>query len=67
MAIRLGRGEQIRHFLTHCAALGGSKRIVFAEGEEPKILRVAVRLVHEKIALPILLGRPAVIHREWSG
>jgi malate dehydrogenase (oxaloacetate-decarboxylating)(NADP+) len=65
LAIRLGRGEQIRHYLTHCARRSdGSKRIVFAEGEEPKILRAAVRLVHEKIALPILLGRPAVIHRE---
>ena len=59
LAIRLGKGEQIRHYLTHCAQRSdGSKRIVFAEGEEPKILRAAVRLVHEKIALPILLGRP---------
>jgi malate dehydrogenase (oxaloacetate-decarboxylating)(NADP+) len=65
LAIRLGRGEQIRHYLNHCARRSdGSKRIVFAEGEEPKILRAAVRLVHEKIALPILLGRPAVINRE---
>ena len=65
LAVRLGKGEQIRHYLTHCARRSdGSKRIVFAEGEEPKILRVAVRLVHEQIARPILLGRPAVIHRE---
>ena len=65
LAIRLGKGEQIRHYLTHCARRSdGSKRIVFAEGEEPKILRAAVRLVHEQIARPILLGRPAVIHRE---
>jgi len=65
LAFRLGKGEQIRHYLMSCAQrTGGSARIVFAEGEEPKILRAAVRLVHEKIALPILLGRPEVIGRE---
>jgi phosphotransacetylase len=43
----------------HCAQRsGGESAIVFAEGEDPKILRAAVRLVHEKIALPILLGGP---------
>ncbi len=65
LAFRLGKGEQLRHYLTSCAQRsGGGTRIVFAEGEEPKILRAAVRLVHEKIALPILLGRPEVINRE---
>ncbi len=65
LSVRLGQGEQVRHFLMHCAQRsGGNTRIVFAEGEHPKILRAAVRLVHEKIALPILLGRPDVIHRE---
>ncbi len=65
LAFRLGKGEQVRHYLTSCAQRsGGGTRIVFAEGEEPKILRAAVRLVHEKIALPILLGRPEVINRE---
>jgi len=65
LAFRLGKGEQVRHYLTSCAQRsGGGTRIVFAEGEEPKILRAAVRLVHEKIALPILLGRPDVINRE---
>jgi malate dehydrogenase (oxaloacetate-decarboxylating)(NADP+) len=67
LAFRLGKGEQIRHFVMRSAQRsGGDKRIVFAEGEEPKILRAAVRLVHEKIALPILLGRPAVIERELA-
>lgn len=65
LAFRLGKGEQLRHYIMQTAQrAGGTKRIVFAEGEEPKILRAAVRLVHEKIALPILLGRPEVIHRE---
>ena len=33
------------------------KRVVFPEGEDPKILRAAQRLVDEAIAHPILLGR----------
>lgn len=67
LAIRLGKGEQIRHYLTHCAQRSqGTRRIVFAEGEEPKILRAAVRLVHEKIGQPILLGRPNVIYAELA-
>jgi malate dehydrogenase (oxaloacetate-decarboxylating)(NADP+) len=67
LAIRLGKGEQVRHFLTHCARRSnGAVRLVFAEGEEPKILRAAVRLVHEKIAQPILLGREAVIRAELT-
>ncbi|MGZ8213734.1 MAG: NADP-dependent malic enzyme [Methylosarcina sp.] len=37
------------------------KRIVFAEGEEERVLRAAQILVDEKIAHPILIGRPAVL------
>jgi malate dehydrogenase (oxaloacetate-decarboxylating)(NADP+) len=37
------------------------KRVVFPEGEESKILRAAQILIDEKIAVPILLGREAVI------
>ena len=33
------------------------KRIVFPEGENPKILRAAYNIVDENIAKPILLGR----------
>ncbi len=65
LAIRLGKGEQVRHYLAHCAQRSqGAKRVVFAEGEEPKVLRAAVRLVHEQIGQPILLGRPEVIQGE---
>jgi malate dehydrogenase (oxaloacetate-decarboxylating)(NADP+) len=37
------------------------KRIVFCEGEEERILRAVQSIVDEKIACPILVGRPAVI------
>lgn len=36
-------------------------RIIFAEGEEERILRAAQILVDEQIAHPVLVGRPAVI------
>ncbi|TDN62218.1 NADP-dependent malic enzyme [Paraburkholderia sp. BL10I2N1] len=40
------------------------KRIVFAEGEEERVLRAMQIVVDEKLATPILIGRPAVIkHR----
>jgi malate dehydrogenase (oxaloacetate-decarboxylating)(NADP+) len=37
------------------------KRVVFAEGEEETILRAVQTVVDEKLARPILIGRPAVI------
>jgi malate dehydrogenase (oxaloacetate-decarboxylating)(NADP+) len=39
------------------------KRIVFAEGEDQRVLRAAQALMDEKIASPILVGRPYVIER----
>ncbi|ESS68276.1 NADP-dependent malic enzyme [Methyloglobulus morosus KoM1] len=38
-----------------------NKRIVFAEGEEERVLRAVQILVDENIAKPILIGRPAVL------
>jgi malate dehydrogenase (oxaloacetate-decarboxylating)(NADP+) len=37
------------------------KRIVFAEGEEERVLRAVQVVVDEKLAKPILIGRPAVL------
>ncbi|MDQ7976573.1 NADP-dependent malic enzyme [Paraburkholderia sp. SARCC-3016] len=39
------------------------KRIVFAEGEEERVLRAVQIIVDEKLAKPILIGRPAVIEQ----
>ena len=53
---RLGRARGImRGLITR--AQHDPKRVVFPEGEDPKILRAAQRLVDEAIAHPILLGR----------
>ena len=38
------------------------KRIVYAEGEDERILRATQVVVEEGLALPILVGRPAVIN-----
>ncbi|MFZ1538648.1 MAG: NADP-dependent malic enzyme [Chromatiaceae bacterium] len=37
------------------------KRIIFAEGEDERVLRASQILTEERIARPILIGRPAVI------
>jgi malate dehydrogenase (oxaloacetate-decarboxylating)(NADP+) len=39
------------------------KRIVFAEGEEERVLRAVQIVVDEHLATPILVGRPAVIEQ----
>ena len=42
-------------------APAGKKRIVFAEGEEERILRAVQVVIDEKLAKPILVGRPSVL------
>ncbi len=40
------------------------KRIAYSEGENPNVLRAVQVVVDEKLAKPILVGRPTVIHEE---
>jgi len=40
---------------------GGKARIVFTEGEEERVLRAVQIIVDEKLARPILVGRPSVL------
>jgi malate dehydrogenase (oxaloacetate-decarboxylating)(NADP+) len=62
LAFRQGKGARIRYFFMNKAkSAKPKKRIVFAEGEEPKIIRAAVRVQDDGIAKPILLGRPKTI------
>ena len=44
-------------------APAGKKRIVFAEGEEERVLRAVQIVVDEKLAKPILVGRPAILQQ----
>ncbi|VTU13115.1 NADP-dependent malic enzyme [Variovorax sp. SRS16] len=43
------------------AAKQSPKRVVYAEGEDERVLRAAQVVVDEKLARPLLLGRPDVI------
>lgn len=62
LAYRQGMGARVRYFFMNKArAAKPKKRIVFAEGEESKIIRAAVQVKDEGIGEPILIGNPAVI------
>ena len=45
------------------AKQGRARRVVYAEGEDERVLRATQVVVDEKLAFPILVGRPAVIER----
>ncbi|WP_282567626.1 MULTISPECIES: NADP-dependent malic enzyme [unclassified Devosia] len=42
-------------------ARGQEKRVAFADGEDERVLRATQVLLEERIARPILIGRPAVL------
>ncbi len=59
---RLGRARGIMRGIIN-RAVRDPKRIVFPEGEEPKIIRAARMIVDEGMGSPILLGQRDVIER----
>ncbi|MBC8181267.1 NADP-dependent malic enzyme [candidate division KSB1 bacterium] len=59
---RLGRSQEMMRNVIN-KAVREPKRVVYPEGEHDKILRAAYIVVQEKIATPILLGRPDVIKK----
>jgi len=59
---RLGRARGIMRGIIN-RAVRDPKRVVFPEGEEPKIIRAARIIVDEGIASPILLGQHDTIQR----
>jgi malate dehydrogenase (oxaloacetate-decarboxylating)(NADP+) len=62
LAYRQGIGEQVRYYIMNKAKTASpKKRIVFAEGEEAKIIRAAAQILDEGIGIPILVGREWVI------
>jgi malate dehydrogenase (oxaloacetate-decarboxylating)(NADP+) len=42
-------------------ATGGGRRIVYAEGEDERVLRAAQIIIDEKLARPILIGHTSII------
>jgi malate dehydrogenase (oxaloacetate-decarboxylating)(NADP+) len=65
LAYRQGKGEQVRYFFQNKArSSGGTKRVVFAEGEEQKIIRAAQQVHDDGIGTPILVGRTNVIEAQ---
>jgi malate dehydrogenase (oxaloacetate-decarboxylating)(NADP+) len=57
---RLGKGwELMRHILNK--ARHDPKRVVFGEGEQPKIIRAAAIVAEQGVGQPILLGRSEVV------
>ncbi len=67
LAFRQGMGQQVRHFIMSKAKSSSTrKHIVFAEGEEQKIIRAAVQVKEEGIGIPILLGRREIIEAKLA-
>jgi len=60
---RLGKGWELMRRIMN-KAKRTPKRVVFGEGEEPKIIRAAAIVQEEKIGTPILLGRPDVVRQK---
>jgi len=62
LTFRQGMGQQIRYYIMNKAkSTPTKKRVVFAEGEEAKIIRAAAQIKDDGIGNPILIGRPEVI------
>jgi malate dehydrogenase (oxaloacetate-decarboxylating)(NADP+) len=60
LEVRLGRARGLVRGLIN-RAIRDPRRIVFPEGEEPKIIHAAAQLVDDGIAVPILLGNRETI------
>jgi malate dehydrogenase (oxaloacetate-decarboxylating)(NADP+) len=59
---RLGRRREVMRDIT-LKARRDPRRIVFPEGEHPRVIRASVQIVDEGVAHPMLLGRPDRIRR----
>jgi malate dehydrogenase (oxaloacetate-decarboxylating)(NADP+) len=62
--------DQLLNFVYHsglimkpvfASARGAPRRVIYAEGEEERVLRAVQVVVDEKLARPILIGRPDVL------
>ncbi|MFT3802693.1 MAG: NADP-dependent malic enzyme [Burkholderiaceae bacterium] len=62
--------QQLMRFVTHTgmfmrpvyqAAKAANKRIVYAEGEDERVLRAVQMVVDDELARPIVVGHPAIV------
>jgi malate dehydrogenase (oxaloacetate-decarboxylating)(NADP+) len=60
----LGPSREVMHLVVHKAQKQPRRRIVFPEGEEETIIRAAHAIAEDRIARPVLLGRPEVIEQK---
>lgn len=58
---RLGLDNQLMHDI-RIKAQQNPKRVVFAEASDYKVLKAAQELIHDKLAIPVLLGKEDAIH-----
>lgn len=65
LARRQGGGRRMRRYFINMAR-HNPKRLVFAEGHHPQIIRAAAQIQDEGIAKPILVGMPEVIQQRIS-
>ena len=59
---RLGRRREVMRDIM-LRARRDPRRIVFPEGEHPRVIRASVQILDEGVAHPVLLGRPERVRR----
>jgi malate dehydrogenase (oxaloacetate-decarboxylating)(NADP+) len=60
---RQGLGQTVRTNIMNKARMGERQRVVYGEGEHPKVIRAAYQIHEENIATPILLGEGETIRK----
>lgn len=61
IAMTYRSGALMRPLFKQAKELPALKRVIYADGEDERVLRAAQTVVDEKLAHPILIGRPSVI------
>lgn len=65
LTVRLGLDNTLTRVIT-TKAKQSPKRIVFADAENPSVLKAVQIVIEEKIAKPILIGNKDIIHKMMS-
>ena len=66
LAQRLDPAAAFLQKITGAVQGGPKKRIVFAEGEEPSVIRAAISLKAQNLGEPILCGRVELVHQNMQ-